>query len=390
MSYPTDIAVQEEVTAAWLNAVKNKNIKSVVAGETIAVGDILTSRQHFVAVATDDAGLHEASPSSNYGSDQYVLFGRGGGGSGDDNYAALKFNLASLPAAVDKVELVFYIDGAAGGAAASSIMRVTSADWAEGTINYGNMPTGTDILTGLTFTAGFNVFDITTTYNAWKAGTYNNYGLILKAEGTGAVNLMMSEHVSATVRPMIIITTREAKIYKVDPTSTYETGSILGFAITAGNLNDTIYYQTSGVISGLSGLEQGGIYYLADNGTLSLTPGTIETKIGKALSDTELLLEYGEHEYLGAIGLISGSVPTILVPRGATRAIVSVSGSQGSSQEMTVMKFGKTAASAYDDSTNTDSILGVTWVNTGTRLDILVPTASGSSTLAGATAWFFR
>lgn len=49
--------------------------------------------------------------------------------------------------------------------------------------------------------------------------------------------------------------------------------------------------QTQGVVTGLSGLTAGAIYYLSNTvGAISTTAGTVTKKIGRALSATTLLI----------------------------------------------------------------------------------------------------
>ncbi len=77
-------------------------------------------------------------------------------------------------------------------------------------------------------------------------------------------------------------------------------GDFIGFNIGGGSADDVVAVQTNGIISGLSGLTIGADYYLSDTGTLSTTRGSLNIKIGKALSATSILIEK-EYSWLGGI-----------------------------------------------------------------------------------------
>ncbi|MCB2154983.1 hypothetical protein KQI84_08855 [bacterium] len=64
----------------------------------------------------------------------------------------------------------------------------------------------------------------------------------------------------------------------------------IGIAVTDGAVGQPVDVAVSGIVSGLSGLTPGAIYYAEPRlGTLTITPGW--ARIGRALSETELLLD---------------------------------------------------------------------------------------------------
>ncbi len=65
----------------------------------------------------------------------------------------------------------------------------------------------------------------------------------------------------------------------------------LGFALNSPTLGQSTTIQTSGVVTGLSGLIPGADYYLSDTpGAISTSPGSNTRKIGVAISTTSLLI----------------------------------------------------------------------------------------------------
>lgn len=84
--------------------------------------------------------------------------------------------------------------------------------------------------------------------------------------------------------------TTAGKIYKSDA-NVVDRSTVFGFAISSGNLDESIDVISSGKISGFTGLTAGSTYYVSDTaGTISDTIGTAGIKVGMAVSTTELLI----------------------------------------------------------------------------------------------------
>jgi len=64
----------------------------------------------------------------------------------------------------------------------------------------------------------------------------------------------------------------------------------IGLAITTATAGNSLTVQTSGVVSGFTGLTANTDYYLQDDGTIGTTPGSYKIKIGIANSTTTLVL----------------------------------------------------------------------------------------------------
>lgn len=65
--------------------------------------------------------------------------------------------------------------------------------------------------------------------------------------------------------------------------------NIIGVAKTSGSSGDIVDISYGKEIEGFTGLTVGSYYYLANDGTISLTPGTITDKIALALTTTKIL-----------------------------------------------------------------------------------------------------
>jgi len=84
----------------------------------------------------------------------------------------------------------------------------------------------------------------------------------------------------------------DSKVYKTDADFADERVEFLGFAKEAGNANDVKKVQTSGKVTGFTGLTTGAIYYLSGTtGAITITPGTYMTRVGKAISTTEIFID---------------------------------------------------------------------------------------------------
>lgn len=84
------------------------------------------------------------------------------------------------------------------------------------------------------------------------------------------------------------------KIFKADASNNDDlANNFIGFADAAITSGQTGNVVISGVVTGMSGISSGLTYYLSDtSGAISSTAGTQSRKIGKAISDTELLIKH--------------------------------------------------------------------------------------------------
>lgn len=106
-----------------------------------------------------------------------------------------------------------------------------------------------------------------------------------------------------------------------------------GFAISDGTDANPVSVQFTGVVSGFTGLSEGEDYYVQDTaGTIATTKGTYETKVGVAISTTELLIQRGHEELIGtdsvsasdSSGSVTNVTDTSTMPTEAKKAILDV------------------------------------------------------------------
>ena len=142
------------------------------------------------------------------------------GGWGDLYYSLIQFDLSQLPPVGLKVELQLYMPQVTGaGTTGLYVDRVTAFwDWrTQGTgqdrlrLWWADRPSAIQwIPSSLSApTAGqWYVIDITTLYNAWKAGTYLNYGIQLRpvTNNNTWADFSSSNSVDALHRPRLVIT----------------------------------------------------------------------------------------------------------------------------------------------------------------------------------------
>lgn len=83
------------------------------------------------------------------------------------------------------------------------------------------------------------------------------------------------------------------KIYKIDAVDTDKL-YFIGFVKSSGILDDTIWVDTSGINSNQTGLTISSDYYLSDiPGAISTTPWTNSVLVGRAISETDILINTG-------------------------------------------------------------------------------------------------
>lgn len=98
-----------------------------------------------------------------------------------------------------------------------------------------------------------------------------------------------------------------------------------GFGVTDGTDGNDIDIQFSGIVPGFTGLAEGVKYYVQDDSTIGATVGTYEVLVGKAISETELLIEHGADEYIGTeVASGTGTTKTFTMPDNARTAILNI------------------------------------------------------------------
>lgn len=155
-----------------------------------------------------DTYLDEAAPTTNYGTTAYTRVGTAAGGQKARDYT--KFDVTSGPTTAEKVVMRKYLETAGGSAQTFGVHKLTSAP-TEASDTWNSPPTHDLVAedTTIVYGAGWYEFDVTTWYNAVKAGSITNHGLMLKHTNEATANTQRqftSSDGSASQRPVLRIT----------------------------------------------------------------------------------------------------------------------------------------------------------------------------------------
>lgn len=299
--YPSQKAIKSYVDGI------NFNLTSLIAGENISIGDIVCVKPSYTDyIASDDSYVYQASPTTNYGTEETVRIGQDAGGFVYESF--LKWGVASLPSPelILKAELIINQRVAIGGATTININRVTGGDWAEGTINYNNKPSVTDDIASkfgmqksYTSATGSHTLDITQLVRQWKSGNINNYGIYLFGSSGADTHFDLDSSettLGISYKPVLRIYTTNAsdsKAYKADITSYLTSRSVVGVAMANKNYNESLNIQFSGRCINLAlNSESAGIVYLNTAGGVVTSSNNLNRVIslGKILSSNSCLL----------------------------------------------------------------------------------------------------
>ena len=103
--------------------------------------------------------------------------------------------------------------------------------------------------------------------------------------------LNSGEAITGDTLPVAIFVSTNNKVYACDANDSSKL-QFHGFAIsTVAGADLAIEIQTSGVVSGFSGLTEGVDYYVQDDKTIGVSPGTNVIKVGQAISATEISIQ---------------------------------------------------------------------------------------------------
>lgn len=243
--------------------------------------------------------------------------------------------------------------------------------------------------TGLTINATSSI-NATSTNNAPQV---NNSVMF----GTNTVNIFTAgETISASTLPIpVMYATSSAKVYQVDG-NVASTSNFIGYALNNAVVNGNSYVQTSGIVSGFTGLTAGLRYYVQDAvGTIGTTVGTAEIYAGTAISTTAVMIEQndaGSMQYLGSQVLTctgGSAVDNTINQPWARHAIVEINTSNGNAIDGSVFisKIGKTSGTvAATDSSGGSAVVSVNASWTGGSLRLTANTGDTCS----VTAYYYR
>jgi hypothetical protein len=166
-----------------VNGIAVANINKINGIE--AGGTVLTN-----VYPSDDAFCRSSSVNNNWGDADYIQLG----GWADVYLAGLKFDISLMPSNVSSAKVYLYrIAVGSGSSLSSTKWNRIEEDWSEDTLTYSNRPDGMVNNTGTSVNipsvGNWLEIDITTLYNQWKAGTYNNYGIALTGNSSSYNNI---------------------------------------------------------------------------------------------------------------------------------------------------------------------------------------------------------
>ena len=94
----------------------------------------------------------------------------------------------------------------------------------------------------------------------------------------------------ATLPVAVFVNKTDNEIYACDADDPDKL-DFVGFAITNSTDGNSINVQFSNISAGFSGLTEGVMYYVQDDKTIGVTPGTTSVIVGRAVSATELFID---------------------------------------------------------------------------------------------------
>ena len=109
---------------------------------------------------------------------------------------------------------------------------------------------------------------------------------------TGSTSLNAGEAINGATLPVPVYqNTTDNELYACDGNDIAKL-KYIGFAITNSTDGNPIKLQTNGIVSGFAGLEEGKMYFVQDAvGTIGTTAGTYHLPVGRAISETQLLIK---------------------------------------------------------------------------------------------------
>lgn len=247
--------------------------------------------------------------------------------------------------------------------------------------------------TGIHSFAGAVTFSGGTTFNASPTAATSTEPTGFKSIFT----LINGMDIIVSPPKAVTLATSTGRVWLVDANVASST-DFYGFALSTviGGIG-TVKVQTTGVVTGFSGLTPGMRYYAQDTpGTIATTPGTSEVYVGIAISATELALDpvgaARGMQYLGSQVLTcnSSSADTAINQPFARFAIINTSSSNAApntiAADVIISAVGKTTGQTSLVVSGGGGTTGVsfTWTSTSSIR------VANSGTSCSATAYYYR
>jgi hypothetical protein len=240
-----------------------------------------------------------------------------------------------------------------------------------------------------TFTAGFTS-NGPATFNATSTAATSTQPTGFK----GVFSLVAGMAITASTPQAVTLATSSGRVYLVDG-NVSTTTDFYGFALSSAAAAGPIQVQTTGIVTGFSGLTAGSRYYVQDTssgGAIGTTVGTSEVYVGIAISATELALDSGgsagSWQYLGSQNLSCPSAAAVNQPL-ARFAVLSMYGTQSTPQssgsDLFISKVGKTSTTFSDGVVSSpDIIISASWSGS------TITTTLTEGTTCSVTAYYYR
>ena len=130
------------------------------------------------------------------------------------------------------------------------------------------------------------------------------------------ISLNAGETINGATLPVAIYqNTSDNEVYACDSNDKTKL-EFIGLAISDSTDGNPITIQTNGIVSGFTGLSEGTLYYVQDDKTIGTGKGSWEILVGRAVSETQLLILKKEFE-----DLIAGS--TLIISADTERTTAS-------------------------------------------------------------------
>ena len=168
----------------------------LLIGLLVNLSPLAASTSTITIYPSDDTYVYAYDANGNYGSSSTLQVGRY---NGDDQYeriAYLKFNLSSIPDGAVIVSATLKLYDSSTASINIKVYRVTE-DWSESDINWNNKPSFDESYAYASVNSGGSgswfEADITELVEEWLDGTYDNYGVALRAPSSSTFDEFYSK-----------------------------------------------------------------------------------------------------------------------------------------------------------------------------------------------------
>jgi len=181
----------------------------LLIGLLVNLSPLAASTSTITIYPSDDTYVCADDATGNYGNSSRLKVGKN---NGDDQYekiAYLKFDLSSIPDGAVIISATLKLYDETSVSINIKVYRVAE-DWSESDINWNNKPSFDESYTYASVNSGGSgswfEADITELVEEWLNGTYNNYGVALRAPSSNAYDQFYSKEDSdSSKHPRLVI-----------------------------------------------------------------------------------------------------------------------------------------------------------------------------------------